>query len=297
MGNGNASTDDREYEVRARLLTLFENIFMHLSRLALRHSLLTPELERLFRWCSIQVALNDPEFAIEVAGQVKQKPPHAAVRTGLTIPEINRTLRNHRTPPVDPRGDHLHRLIRIVTAWRTEPRYQDSGGLPIDLPVRGNTPSLHQLCRKYARGVPTRPVADSLVKYGNAEWVGESEGTSTGSKLRFLKAVVTADFDAAHNVEIFTQIGSDFMDSFQKILNPAHCPRPRFRETYFNDIDIEQANEAMDGLHIAIQDFNQSCTDILKRYRAAPGKAVIRVGVGSYSFQAAPLVSSAFEER
>lgn len=290
MSNERISPNEKERRLRECLLFLFEVIFMHLAKLALRHNLLVTELEKLMRWCFVQVAMNDPEFAIEVAGQIKQKPPHAAVRTGLTIPEITRTLERPKIPSIDPEGGSLHRLISIVTAWRTDPRYLDDNGNPIDLYVRGSTPSLHQLCRVYARGVPTRPIADALVKNGNAEWIGESEGFSAGKKLRYLHPVVTGEFATEEDIAVLTQTANDFGHSLQQTFDPTVNPRPRFREGYFNDIRLSKRDEAIAFVYGELHKFGIACTEGLKKFRSEPGEACVRIGVGAYSFCGAPLL-------
>lgn len=278
----NGTSDKEEFLQRERLLFLVERLYAQQNKLFLRHHLLVPELERILRWVSVQLAMHDPEFAIEARDEEhRQTHSHAAVTTGLARQEIAEQLRLEK-PPVDPLGGSLHSLIRVLTAWRTDAGYQDECGKPMDLPLRGGTPSLHQLCLKYGRHALARPMADVMVKNGNAEWIED------GRKLRFLNGVVTADCDVLQNAMIFTQIGSDFMHSFQKMFDPNAQSRPRFREGYFNDIDMDRADEALAALHVEIQRFNTHCTDILKRYRADDGKRCIRIGVGSYSFRGAP---------
>ncbi|HEX7046950.1 MAG TPA: DUF6502 family protein [Gammaproteobacteria bacterium] len=281
---------DEELERRDSLLALVEMLYAQQGKLFLRHNLLVPELERMLRWSCIQAALTEPEFAMEVAGKRKQKPSHAAVRTGLSLSEVKRAADNRKPRPAAAEIDNLHRMIHIMFAWRNEPRYQGADGKPIDLPVRGSTPSLHQLCQKYARGVPTRPIADALVKNGNAAWIGESEGARRNKKLRFLHQVVTAAFNTVEDIALLTQIGSDFMHSFQQTFDPAVQPRPRFREGFFNDIDINKIDEAQKYLHDEIQAFNARCLEGLKKYRAASGDAGIRLGVGAYSYREAPFL-------
>ncbi|HEX7030032.1 MAG TPA: DUF6502 family protein [Gammaproteobacteria bacterium] len=287
---------DEELERRERLLALVETLYAQLGKLFLRHNLPVPELERMLRWSCIHLALTDSEFAIEVAGKRKQKPSHAAVRTGLSLSEVKRAADNRKPRPVAAEIDSLHRLIPIMTAWRIEPRYQDDDGKPIDLPVRGPAPSLHQLCRKYAHGVPTRPIADALVKNGNAEWIGESEGSRRNKKLRFLHPVITAAFNTVEDIIIMMQIGSDFMHSYQQAFDPRVQPQPRFREGYFNDIDINKVDEAQQYLYEEIQAFSLRCTEGLKKYRAAPGNPGVRLGVGAYSYRESPFfLESKFE--
>lgn len=281
-------TDELEAQRRSRLLFLVERLYAQQNKLFLRHHLLVPELERILRWVSVQLALLDPEFAIEGRdAEHRQTHSHAAVTTGLARQEVAEQMSMAR-PPVDPLGGNLHRLIRVLTAWRLDDGYQDDAGRPIDLPLRGGAPSLHQLCLKYGRHTPARPLADILVKNGNAEWVESGGNGRAGKKLRFPTSVVTAALNPGEDVMLFTQIGSDFMHSFQRMFDPHLQPRPRFREGYFNDINTAKADEALAVIHDEIQSFNIRCTDILNKYRAEPGEPTMRIGVGSYSFRNAP---------
>lgn len=280
----NGTSDKEEFLQRERLLFLVERLYAQQNKLFLRHHLLVPELERILRWVSVQLAMHDPEFAIEARDEEhRQTHSHAAVTTGLARQEVAEQLRLEK-PPVDPLGGSLHSLIRVLTAWRTDAGYQDECGKPMDLPLRGGTPSLHQLCLKYGRHALARPMADVMVKNGNAEWIGD------GRKLRFLNGVVTAAFDTAEDTAILTQISSDFMHSFQQTFNPRIQPRPRFREGYFNDIDAERMEDALEEIHDEIQRFNSRCTRMLEKFRVTSEKKTVRLGVGSYSFRAAPLL-------
>ncbi|MBW3568001.1 MAG: hypothetical protein KY410_08620 [Proteobacteria bacterium] len=191
--------------------------------------------------------------------------------------------------PVPLDGGNLHRLIRVLTAWRTDPGYQDESGKPIDLPLRGAAPSLHQLCLIHGRNAPTRVIADAIVESGNAEWIGESDSRKIDKRLRYLHPVVTADEDSEEDIAILIQVMSDFMYSIQATLNPEIKPRPRFREGYFNDIDATKVDEVLMLVYEKMQIFGVECTELLKQYCAEEGKPVVRLGVGTYSFLGAPL--------
>lgn len=279
----------REEIRRQRAINIAEKIFDQQNKLFLRHSLLIPEVERILRWGGINVALNDPEFSAAIRDEeFQQTYSRAAVITGLTRQDVAKSAK-HDKPPVDLDGGSLHRLIRVLTAWRTDPGYQDENGVPLDLPLTGGDPSLHQLRLKYGRDTTTRAIADAVVESGNAEWIGESEGRHRGKMLRYVHPVVTAPDDSAEDAAILTQIASDFMHSFQSTFNPDITPRPRFREGYFNDISADKAEEATAELYKKIQAFNVECTELLKKYRAVEGEPTVRLGVGSYSFRDAPL--------
>lgn len=279
---------NQENGMREQLLTLAGHLFYQLARIFLRHNVLIPELNQVLAWSAVNAALNEPEFAVANRNEHKQTLSHAAVLTGMTRTQVKKAS-EYETPSVPADGGDLNRVIRILTAWRTDEGYQDLTGNPIDLPVRGGTPSLHQLCRKYGRDTPVRAIADMLVKNGNAIWRA-SEGGVADKRLQYVHSVAAAESRSPADGAIMTQVGSDFTYSFQQAFDSAVQPQPRFREGYFNDIDVEKAGEAIDFLYREIHEFGLRCTEGLKKYRAAPGKAVTRIGAGAYSFNGAPLL-------
>lgn len=283
-----------EEKLRQHFLKLAGILLSYISKIFMRHNVLVPELERIVRWEGVKIALNDPEFSIDDReDEDNQTHSHAAVLTGLTRQEVAHSKQLEKAP-VEVSGGDIHRIIRVLTAWRTEPGYQNKAGHPIDLPLRGPAPSLHQLCLKYGRNATTRSVVDVIVKNGNAQWIGSNGSRVHGKELRYLNPVVTADNDINKNLAIFTQIGSDFLHSYQKMLDPKLAIRPRFREGYYNDIAKDKADEALAELHEKMQEFNVLCTEILKKYRAEKGEPTVRLGVGLYSFRDAPLLLGKF---
>ena len=281
---------NRESERRRRMMYLWQVMSNQLCRIFMRHNILVPELEKILRWQSSQVALNEPEFAVRrEGGEYVHTHSHAAVVTGLTRQEMSRVMENGDALPVPLDGGDLHRLFRILTAWRTDPDYLDEDGKPVDLPLNGSVRSFHALCRNFRRDTPTRPLADALVRNGNAEWVESGDPDERGKTLRYLHPVVTAEITSEMGMAIITQLCSDYLHSLQVLLNPDEPQVPRFRQGYFNDIDVDRADEAQALILEEIQRFTTRCAEILKPYRAEPGKKTVRLGAGSYSFRGAPL--------
>lgn len=280
---------EEDEQRRQQLLSLAEKLFTQQVKLFLRYNIQIKELERSLRWAAIQVAARDPEFAIEDRDKgYEQSFSHVAVTTGLTRQEVSTRIANGHAQ-TDTNGAGLSRLIRILTGWRTEEGYQDENGRPLDIPLRGNPPSFHQLCIKYGRDTPTRPIADALVKNGNVEWIGERGNHSRDKVLRYLHPVVTADINSEDDLNVLAQIGSDFMHAYQEAFDSKVELQPRFREGYLNDIDTDRLPEAIEFIHEEIQNFTVRCTDGLAGFRTDSAKPKVRLGVGAYSYKGAPL--------
>lgn len=292
MSLESAKEATEELALRRQLLRLWEKMTDQITPLFLRHHVLLPELEQILRWRATHAALNNPEFAAHPNAQDNQQTfSNAAVVTGLSRQEMARASEAHPDhSPVPLDGGSLHRVIRILTAWRTDPGYQDENGNPIELPLQGATPAFHRLCRKYGRDTPTKPIAEALVRNGNAEWVGNSEEKRMGKRLRYLHPVVVGEAWSQRETHILMQVTSDFLHSLQRMFDPTQSSRPRFREGYYNDVSLRKADDAIEELHAEIQKFSVKCTEILDKYRATSNEPCVRIGVGAYSFKKAPVI-------
>lgn len=281
-----------EIELRSRMLRLWQVLSDQLSKLFIRHNILVPEMEKIYRRRAAFTALTDPEFALKDGGQ-GQTNSHAAVLTGLTRQEMSHVLECNGDFPLPMDGGDLHRLIRILTAWRTDPAYLNADGTPADIPLNGHGATFHVLCKRFGRDTPTRPIADVLVNNGNAEWIGGNG--RRGKMLRFVNAIVTPKVMQDDGVVLAAQYGSDFLYSLQQCFSTNH-PLPRFRQAYFTDVDPDRVDEARNALFTEMEIANQRFIECLKKFRAVDGKAGVRLGAGSYSFQDAPMLIDAADD-
>lgn len=283
---------------RGHVLQLATRILRSLAIICMRHGVVVPELVKILEREAADVALYDPEFAVPGrSDKHAQSAAHAAVLTGMQRARIKRIAANEN--PVDPESGQLHRLLRILTGWRTEPRYVDENGKPLDIHLNGSHPSLHQLRVKYGNDTTTRAVADALVSYGCAEWVGDNGISTRDKKLRFVQPVIAVAHHTDTAALVLTQGAIDHMHSLQRSFHTkveSISSMPRFCQNYFNDIDLERADAARALMHQEMEKNGVRITEILKPFRAIPGKHSVRMGVGSYSFMDAPLLVSGSDE-
>lgn len=274
---------------RQRIIWLLQILTRPTIKIALRHQVLIPECQRLVRWQGAKTALTDPEFAVPSQTHDGPSAAHAAVLTGLNRRELAAAAKDEHAP-IEADGGELHRLIRIVTAWSTEPEYLDETGQPTDLPLSGPPPSLHSLNRRFGRCVPDRALADWLVTHGNAEWISSPEEQRLGKALRWTSPVLQPCAFTEDDLLVLGQMASDFLYSFQQALNPRSDEQPRLRETFYADIAIEHIDTALRALKEQQQMFNEDCDAILSKFRKPESSKTARIGVGSYSFCDAPTV-------
>lgn len=280
---------------RRDIIWLLSQLTYHIIRIALRHQILVPEIEQLVRWQAAVLALEHKEFSVTRAGKNTTTASHAAVVTGLTRRDISE-INGQKSPPIDADGDQLHRLIRILAAWTTEPEYLDANGHPIDLRLTGRTPSLHALNHRFGRNVPDRAIADWLVKHGNAEWIEKPEPRNSRKMLRWKDPVLMPTAFSTHSIRILGQHGYDFLHSIQEIINRKVHDRPRFRQIYFTDIPRERAEEAHRELKALVHEMTDRHREVLSRYRDPHCKDPVRIGVGSYTFKCVDLLEIPEEE-
>lgn len=290
METTSTETAGSETSKRALILRLAERVLYPLVVICMRNGVLAPELVKIVEWAAARAALHEPEFAVPGrTDKHAQSAAHAAVISGLQRARIKR-IGAQEKPPVAADSGELNRVLRILTAWRTEPRYQDENGKPLDIRLNGSHPSLHQLRVKYGNDTTTRAIADALVTYGCAEWIDDYDVNAREKRLRFVQPVITADFNTVTDIEILTQAISDVMHTYQQAFDPRVQPQPRLREGYFNDISIQKLDKAIEFVYGKIQNVIIECVEELETFRAAPGEPGVRFGVGAYSFCDAPLL-------
>ena len=285
QGEGSGKENDKVIGMgppRQEILWMLSQLSRHLIHIALRHHILVPEIEKLVRWQAALVALHDEEFAFPNARRTGTTASHAAIVTGLGRREIAE-FRNYQGPPIDADRGQLHRLIRIMTAWSTEPEYQRDGK-PMDLPLTGESPSLHALNKWAGGSVPDRAIADWLVRNGNAEWLNDPN-EHFGKRLRWKDPVVSSQKFSMNDMKVLGLIGNDFLHSLQEAANSKVADQPRFRETWFSDIPRESMAEVHAELKSAVHDSMDQFRKIIARYRDPDASDPVRVGVGAYTFK------------
>ncbi len=92
-----------------------------------------------------------------------------AAITGLSRPEVTRLLAKIAAQPTAQNEAYSSsRSARVIAGWTSDPRFQNSSGLPDSLPYTGGARSFTQLAKTYAADVPARAVLERLELLGLA---------------------------------------------------------------------------------------------------------------------------------
>lgn len=181
-----------------------------------------------------------------------------------------------KLPDIDAVTERTNRLARILSAWTTEPGYQDADGNPVPLPIRGPAPSLQALSHGHRRDVPPRAIADGLVHVGAAKLQHFT--------LHFMSPVVLNDRMSDEDISVLTQHYADFSETIQQSFDSTRLIGPKVRQTFFDDIDPDAIPEVRQKLSELMEKAHDEYRKVLKDARVSVGKKGVRFGMGSYTF-------------
>jgi hypothetical protein len=120
--------------------------------LCLTVGLTSPELEGVLRTVFVKRAM------VKLPSLRRSGKPASDVRVGLAVGLHRNEVRRIRSAKEEltmERRQRRRRTERLVTGWSGDPRYINSGGHPLDLPLLGRErgPSFQELASKYLPGV------------------------------------------------------------------------------------------------------------------------------------------------
>lgn len=145
---------------RAILVAAVRRLLRPLMRVLLRNGVSSEDFEAIARAVFVEVAEND--FALP---NRKQTVSRISVLTGLSRKEVSR-IRKQTGLDLTSDDARQNRAHRVITAWLREPDFCNEQGEPAPLPLEGPK-SFDALVKRAAGDVPTRAVADELLRIGN----------------------------------------------------------------------------------------------------------------------------------
>lgn len=237
---------------------MLEALLRPIIKLWLQQGFNYHEFRETARWIFADVALNDPDFAIQGRSIHSQTCSHAAALTGLTRIEVTE-LQQLPGPSLRDITAETHRAIRLIDAWLTVPDYQDAAGRPLQLPRRGPAPSFEALCKIGGRDTPSRTLLDELLASGNV--------SITRKQVQLVNPLYVGRESPPLATEVLTLIASDFLHSVEQSCREEPRVLPRLREAFFHDISLEKVEAAKKWLHTKLQNYNDECNKGLARFR------------------------------
>ena len=147
----------------AAVLTLLQP----LVKILLRNGIAYGAFAELARKVYVDVAFRDHGLPGK-----KQTVSRVSALTGLTRKEAKRLLEQTH-PDNQGTNERYNRAIRVISGWLHDPRFCDTRGNPLTLPVDQGNPSFPLLVKDYSGDIPTRAMLLTLSEAGSVALHGD----------------------------------------------------------------------------------------------------------------------------
>ena len=257
------------------LLGAFRQLLWPLVRILLRNGVSYGEYAETAKTVFVEVAAHDSGAT---GGNISSS--RLAILTGLTRAEVERVSDQlaHRTPSSNA---NLNRVGRILAGWHQDPDFTGPYGLPLELPIAGDSNSFEALVLRYGDG-STQAVLDELEKIGSVLITG-------GTRVRVLtRAYIPSESDPA-GLQFMGMALTDLAETLDFNLNP-DVDGGLFERRVWTPAGIDPLDmPAFDAfVHAKGQQFLETLDNYLTARETdaekVPSSKKIRVGVGVYLF-------------
>lgn len=128
-----------------------------LVRILLRNGVAFGTFSDLAKKVYTDIAFED----FELNGK-KQTVSRVSILTGLTRKEVKR-LHELKTSESGVEEKRYNRAIRVISGWLNDAAYCSEDGVPVPLPVEGETASFTSLVKSYSGDVPVQAMLNELI--------------------------------------------------------------------------------------------------------------------------------------
>jgi hypothetical protein len=179
-----------------------------LAQLAMEMQVGASEFIRLIERAFIRAVEEDAALA----GRPKPGASAVAARSGLTRQRVSqfRAIADGETPRASGREPQT---LRILSAWKADPKFCDRAGLPKILPLRGPA-SFSELVKRHGSGLRARSILKELERI-------KAVRLTKGGQVELLHR---ADVDAARKAQLIRDLGEfgrEFLETLtHNVLNP-----------------------------------------------------------------------------
>ena len=212
----------------------------------------------------------------------KQTTSRISVLTGLNRKEVSRIK---SLPSIEESGidEHYNRAARVISGWLRDEVFQDRKGDPDVLPYEDGEHSFAELVKRYSGDMPTRAVADELLR------VNAIEKTAHGELRLTARGYVTSGSE----VDKFQVLGTDTRDLILTIdHNLTHPPEQALfqRKVMYDNVPLEH----VEGFQRLAARLGQGVLEQLDAWLAerdkdanpqVEGKGRARLGLGIYQLE------------
>jgi hypothetical protein len=179
-----------------------------LAQLAMEMQIGASDFIRLIEQAFIRAVEQDATLA----GRPLPGASAVAARSGLTRQRVSQ-LRSMRSAAKSPGTERQPQTLRILVAWKTDPKFTDPFGYPKILPIRGPV-SFTALVRRHGSGLRARSILKEL------ERIKAVRLTKDGA----VEMLHRANLDAAQKVQRIRDLGEfgrEFLETLTyNVLNP-----------------------------------------------------------------------------
>lgn len=243
-----------------------------LVRLLLRNGVTYIEFSELAKQTYVDIANED--FA--VPGR-KQSQTRVSVLTGIHRHEVAKLLKRDKSEV--PHSDRHHRAARIISAWMTDPKFNDAG-VARELTVDNE---FADLVSEYGADVTTRSVLDELERVGAVTRVGKES----------VKLLVSAFTPQDSDEDLILILGDSVADLLSTLDHNLTAPKSAGR-LHMNVVYSNLPNEVLKNLELVSRDRAMSFLTELNQFFATQdrdsnasleGTGRNRAGIGLYYFE------------
>ena len=194
--------------IRDAVSAAVEEILGPLAQLAMEMQIGASEFSRLIE----QAFIRAVEHEAALTGRPQPGASAVAARSGLTRQRVSQ-LRSMGSSEKSRDSERQPQTLRILSAWKTDPKFSDRLGSPKVLPVRGPV-SFNGLVKRHGSGLRARSILKELERIQAVRF----------TKDRKVEMLHRADLDAARRAQGIRDLGEfgrEFLETLiHNVLNP-----------------------------------------------------------------------------
>ena len=194
--------------IREAVSTAVEEVLEPLAQLAMQMQIGASEFVRLIE----QAFIRAVEHEAMSAGRPRPGASAIAARSGLTRQRVSQ-LRSTGSLEKSQGSERQPQTLRILSAWKSDPRFSDRFGSPKILAVRGPV-SFNELVKRHGSGLRARSILKELERIKAVKFTREGK----------VEMIHRADLDAARKTQGIRDLGEfgrEFLETLiHNVLNP-----------------------------------------------------------------------------
>lgn len=248
-----------------------------LVRILLRNGISFAQFSEQAKHAYVDVAWK--EFQIPGKTQTTSR---IATLTGLTRKDVQRINGMSNDDPV-PGNAKYNRAARVISAWISEPHYQNADGQPLLLPFDGAAPSFGALVKQFSGDITLHTILDELIHVGAV--VEQENGL-----LELVARAYIPDGDDAEKIAILGADSADLIATIGHNLKATPGQRYFQRKVNYDNLPCEVMPELRKIIEQKAQAALESMNADLAlrdrdRHPELTGKGRVRAGLGIYYFE------------